>query len=39
MSKILASGECRRVRDCCIFRVNGLECLFDTSLKMRNFAA
>jgi len=23
--KILASGECRRVRDCCIFRVNGLE--------------
>lgn len=23
--KILASGECRRVRDCCIFRVNDLE--------------
>ena len=22
--KILASGECRRVRDCCIFRINGL---------------
>lgn len=23
--KILASGECRRVRDVCIFRVNDLE--------------
>ncbi len=23
--KRLASGECRRVRDCCIFRVNSLE--------------
>ena len=23
--KILASGECRRVRDCCIFRINDLE--------------
>ena len=23
--KILASGECRRVRDCCIFRINGIE--------------
>ena len=23
--KLLASGECRKVRDCCIFRVNGLE--------------
>ena len=23
--KILASGECRRVRDCCIFRINGLD--------------
>jgi len=23
--KILSSGECRRVRDCCIFRVNDLE--------------
>ena len=23
--KILTSGECRRVRDCCIFRINGLE--------------
>lgn len=23
--KILASSECRRVRDCCIFRVNDLE--------------
>ena len=23
--KILSSGEMRRVRDCCIFRVNGLE--------------
>jgi len=23
--KLLASGECRRVRDCYIFRVNGLE--------------
>ena len=23
--KLLASGECRRVRDCCIFRVNSLE--------------
>lgn len=24
-AKILASGDCRRVRDCCIFRINGLE--------------
>jgi len=23
--RILASGECRRVRDCCIFRINGLD--------------
>ncbi|MCM1311210.1 MAG: hypothetical protein NC301_09365 [Bacteroides sp.] len=23
--KILTSGECRRLRDCCIFRINGLE--------------
>ncbi len=23
--KLLTSGECRRVRDCCIFRINGLE--------------
>ena len=23
--KILASGECRKIRDCCIFRVNDLE--------------
>ena len=23
--KLLTSGECRRVRDCCIFRVNDLE--------------
>ena len=23
--KLLASGECRRVRDCCIFRGNSLE--------------
>ena len=23
--KILSSGECRRVRDCCIFRVNDCE--------------
>lgn len=23
--KILSSGECRRLRDCCIFRINGLE--------------
>jgi hypothetical protein len=23
--KILSSGACRKVRDCCIFRVNGLE--------------
>lgn len=23
--KILASGECRRLRDCCIFRINRLE--------------
>ena len=23
--KILASGECRRIRDVCIFRVNSLE--------------
>lgn len=23
--KILTSGECRRVRDCCIFRINGLD--------------
>ena len=23
--KILSSGECRKIRDCCIFRVNGLE--------------
>lgn len=23
--KILASGEFRRLRDCCIFRINGLE--------------
>ena len=23
--KILASGECRRLRDCCIFRINGLD--------------
>ncbi len=24
--KILASGECRKIRDCCIFEVNGLTC-------------
>lgn len=23
--KLLASGECRKIRDCCIFRVNDLE--------------
>ena len=23
--KILSSGECRKIRDCCIFRVNDLE--------------
>jgi len=23
--KIISSGECRRVRDCCIFRVNDCE--------------
>lgn len=23
--KILSSGECRKIHDCCIFRVNGLE--------------
>lgn len=23
--KILSSGECRRVRDCCILRINGLD--------------
>ena len=23
--KILSSGEMRKIRDCCIFRVNGLE--------------
>lgn len=23
--KILTSGECRKIRDCCIFRINGLE--------------
>lgn len=23
--KILASGECRKIRDCCIFRINGME--------------
>lgn len=23
--KILASGECRKIRDCYIFRINGLE--------------
>lgn len=23
--KVLASGECRRVRDCCIFEVNDCE--------------
>ncbi len=23
--KILSSGECRRLRDCCIFRINGLD--------------
>ena len=23
--KILFSGECRKIRDCCIFRVNDLE--------------
>ena len=23
--KILSSGQCRRIRDCCIFRINGLE--------------
>ena len=22
--KILSSGECRKIRDCCIFEVNGL---------------
>ena len=22
---ILTSGECRKIRDCCIFRINGLE--------------
>ena len=40
--KILASGECRRVRDCCIFRVNGLLMFFSdlrTSQKIRIFAA
>ena len=23
--KILSSGECRKIRDCCIYRVNDLE--------------
>lgn len=23
--KLLASGECRKIRDCCIFSVNGCE--------------
>lgn len=23
--KILSSGECRKIRDCCIFRVNDLD--------------
>lgn len=23
--KLLSSGQCRRVRDCCIFRVNDME--------------
>jgi len=23
--KILTSGECRHLRDCCIFRINGLD--------------
>lgn len=23
--KILSSGECRKIRDCCIFRMNDLE--------------
>lgn len=23
--KLLTSGECRKIRDCCIFRVNGLD--------------
>jgi hypothetical protein len=23
--KLLTSGECRKIRDCCIFRVNDLE--------------
>ncbi len=23
--KVLASGQCRRIRDCCIFRINDLE--------------
>lgn len=26
--KLLTSGECRKIRDCCIFRVNGLEVSF-----------
>ena len=23
--KLLASGECRKIRDCCIFKINDLE--------------
>ena len=34
----LTSDECRTIRDCCIFRINGLEVFFDISPKMSNFA-
>lgn len=30
--KLLTSGECRRVRDCCIFRVNDLLMFFSENL-------
>ena len=36
--KILSSGECRKIRDCCIFRVNDLEVFFDNSRINRKFA-
>lgn len=34
--KLLASGECRKIRDCCISSTT-LKYFFDTSLKMTNF--
>ena len=36
--KLLSSGECRKIRDCCIFKVMTLKYSFDMSQIIRNFA-